>query len=248
MQPVSAVLFDWDGTLADSCAVIRRASLTVYRHFGIPMDEARYRATFRPDWHESYRLLGIPEERWDEAGVIWGASYREHRNEVALYPGVAGMVGRLAEAGFALGIVTSADRQRFLEDLERTGIAARFGALAAFEDTPRKKPHPESLRLALRQLGVPPERALYAGDRHEDVEMGRRAGTRTAAVVSAFSDEALLLAARPDLLLAGILDLPDALAGLSGNVSLPTDPTGLRDPPGCPSPVRRAVPGAANRP
>ena len=236
MRPVSAVLFDWDGTLADSCAVIRRASLTVYEHFGISMDEARYRASFRPDWHQTYRLLGIPEDRWDEAGVIWGATYREHRAGVALYPGVAAMIGRLAAGGVRLGIVTSADRKRFLEDLQRSGIAGHFEALAAFEDTPRKKPHPESLHLALRQLGVPPEHALYAGDRPEDIEMGRRAGTRTAAVVSDFSDEAMLLAARPDVLLPDILDLPGVIAGLAG---------GPRPVP--PSSGRRALAAAGTR-
>lgn len=228
MRPVSAVLFDWDGTLADSCAVIRHASLSVYRHFGIPMDETRYRDTFRPDWHETYRLLGIPERRWDEAGVIWAASYRSRRSEVALYPGVAGMIGRLAASGVRMGIVTSADRNRFVEDLRRTGIAPRFAALAAFEDTPRKKPHPQSLLLALGQLGVPPERALYAGDRPEDIEMGKRAGTRTVAVTSAFSDEAMLLRARPDVLLPSIVDLPELLARLAAGRPRPAPRPGGR--------------------
>ena len=180
------------------------------------MDEARYRATYRPDWYETYRLLGIPEARWDEAGVVWRDTYRERSGEVALFPGVSEMIASLAGFGIRLGVVTSADRERFLSDLRRAGLGARFEALTAFEDARRKKPHPEALLLALRRMGVEPEHALYTGDRPEDVEMGKRAGTRTAAVVSAFSDEAMLRAARPDILLPDIRELPAALARLSG--------------------------------
>ncbi len=206
--PVSAVLFDWDGTLADSFAATHHASMAVFRHFGIAMDEIRYRDTYRPDWHETYRQLGIPEERWDEAGRIWRGRYLERSADVALFPGAAEALDALASAGVAVGVVTSADRVRFLADLDRLGLATRFAALVAFEDVVARKPDPEGLFLALRQLEVGPAEVFYVGDRHEDIEMGRRAGTRTAAVVSAFSEEARLRAAEPDLLLTSLRDLP----------------------------------------
>ncbi len=211
MPPVSAVLFDWDGTLADSFATTRRASLTVFRHFGLDLDDARYRATYRPDWHETYRQLGIPEARWDEAGVIWTAAYRERAAAVTLYPGVAEMLARLSAAGIRLGVVTSADRRRFLADLERLDLGGAFEVLIAFEDVRRKKPHPEAARVALERLQLPAARALVVGDRPEDVEMGKRAGTRTAAVPSAYGDEAMLREAAPDVLLSTIAGLPRAL-------------------------------------
>ena len=216
LRPASAVLFDWDGTLANSFPVIRRASLAVFRHFGIRMDDVRYRATYRPDWQETYRQLGIPEHRWDEAGEIFLARYRERSAEVALYPGVEETLTELAGSGVRLGVVTSANRDRFLGDLEHAGLVGRFEVLVAFEDSRRKKPHPESLLLALDRLGVAPEGALYAGDRPEDVAMGRRAGAGTAAVVSDFSDEEMLRAAKPDVLLPGIRHLPQVLRDGAG--------------------------------
>lgn len=211
MPTVSAVLFDWDGTLADSFATTRYASLSVFRHFGIRMDEARYQATYRPDWHETYRQLGIPESRWDEAGTIWRKKYLEQSRLVELFPHVSETLDTLAGRGLRLGVVTSADRQRFLEDLDRLGVAGRFEALVAFEDTREKKPHPEGLRLALSRLGVAPRNALYVGDRPEDIAMGKRAGTLTAAIASRFSGEAMLRSAAPDILLPAIRDLAGAL-------------------------------------
>jgi HAD superfamily hydrolase (TIGR01509 family) len=213
MPAVAAVLFDWDGTLADSFATTRHASLSVFRHFGIPMNEARYQATYRPDWHETYRQLGIPEDRWDEAGVIWRERYLERSHAVTLFPDARDTLDALSDRGLRLGVVTSADRQRFLEDLDRLGLLDRFDALVAFEDARKKKPHPEGLSLALSRLGVAPRDALYVGDRPEDVAMGKRAGTRTAALVSRFSGEAMLRSAAPDILLAAIGDLPGVLPG-----------------------------------
>ena len=211
MRPVSAVLFDWDGTLADSFAVIRHASLAVFGHFGIVMDRDRYRTTYRPDWHETYRQLGIPESRWDEAAGVWQEKYRERRREVALLPGAFEVVDALAKRGTRLGVVTTANRDRFLEDLDHCGLLGRFDTAVAFEDARRKKPHPEALLLALRNLGIEPSGAVYAGDRPEDVEMGKRAGTRTASVVSAFSTAEMLRAADPDFELDRIGELAAAL-------------------------------------
>ena len=209
---VSAVLFDWDGTLANSFVTTRYASLSVFAHFGIRMDEARYRTTYQPNWHETYRQLGIPEARWDEAGAIWRNKYLERSHAVDLFPDALDTLAALSEQGLRLGVVTSADRARFFEDLNRLGVADRFEALLAFEDAREKKPHPENLLLALSRLGVPPSAALYAGDRPEDVEMGKRAGTLTAAIVSNFSNEEMLRAAEPDFLLRTLGDLPGALA------------------------------------
>lgn len=218
----AAVVFDWDGTLLDSFEATRAASLSVFRHFGIVLDDGEYRRTYRPDWHRTYRELGIPEARWDEAGEIWNSEFRSRSAGNRLLPGAEFVLETLAGAGTQFGVVTTAERGRLDDDLDRLGLRRRFAATVAFEDCRQRKPHPEGLLAALAALGAAPEETLFVGDRPEDVAMGRRAGTRTAAAPSRFSSEAMLREAGPDLLLARIADLPAALpiptaaAGLAG--------------------------------
>ena len=162
----------------DSFATTRYASLSVFEHFGIRMDEARYQATYRPDWHETYRQLGIPEGRWDEAGAIWSARYLERSHLVDLLPHVPETLDALAGEGLRLGVVTSADRQRFHADLDRLGLADRFGVLVAFEDTRRKKPHPEGLLLAFPGSGWIRGTRSMLGDRAGRRRHGKERGAR----------------------------------------------------------------------
>ncbi len=203
MQEIRAVVFDWDGTLVDSFAATRHASMAVFRHFGVRMDEERYRATYQPDWHATYREVGIPEDRWEQANDVWQHHYREQIAQVHLFRGVREALADLAAAGIRLGVVTSADRARLLADIERFRLKGRFGALVAFEDARRQKPHPDGLVRALEGLGVPAARTLHVGDRPEDVLMGKRAGTRTAGVPSAYGPRSLLVDAGPDLMVNG---------------------------------------------
>lgn len=207
----TAAVFDWDGTLLDSFEATRAASLSVFRHFGIVLDDEEYRKTYRPDWHGTYRELGIPEARWGEAGEIWNSEFRARSAGNRLLPGAVSVLDALADAGMRFGVVTTAERARLDADLDRLGLRGRFAVTVAFEDCRRRKPHPEGLLSALSALGAAPEETLFVGDRPEDVEMGRRAGTRTAAAPSEFSSEAMLREAGPDLLLARIADLPAAL-------------------------------------
>jgi phosphoglycolate phosphatase len=64
------------------------------------------------------------------------------------------------------------------------------------------------LRLALRRLKASPDETVYVGDSPEDIEMARRAGVRSIGVLGPFPTEARLRAARPDLLLASVREVP----------------------------------------
>jgi len=79
----------------------------------------------------------------------------------------------------------------------------------------RRKPHPAPLRLALRQMCLEPSACVYVGDSPEDLEMARRAKVRAIAVLGPFPTERRLRAAKPDLLLDSIRDLPAALRELN---------------------------------
>jgi phosphoglycolate phosphatase-like HAD superfamily hydrolase len=91
----------------------------------------------------------------------------------------------------------------------------RLFAVRVFsEDTARKKPHPAPLQLALRRLGLSCDECVYAGDAPQDIEMARNARVFSIAVMGTSPVPARLAAARPDVRIDSIDDLPGLLRRL----------------------------------
>ncbi len=206
MERILAILFDWDGTLLDSYAAGFHASMAVFRHFEIPLDRERFLSTYSPNWYVTYRQLGLPEGKWDEADQVWLDTYGRERPE--LYPFAQRTVEALSRNGYTLGVVTSGSRERVTRELERHELKEVFSTVVCFEDTKRKKPDPEPLLVALEQLKRQPEEAAYVGDRPEDILMGKKTGSYSIGVESPFGTRQVLEEASPDLILPDAGHLP----------------------------------------
>ena len=214
MHKVTAVLFDWDGTLCDSRAAHLRAFQTTLAEFGIRFTFAEGKAVYTPAWQRMYQAFGLPESQWRAADERWLHHYRGE--EPALIPGAADVLETLRACGLKLGIVTAGTRDRIDRELNRLGLSETFPATVCHEDVVEKKPHPEGLEQALRALGATPGSCCYVGDTPDDIEMGRRARVFTVAVLSDYVPRARLEESRPDLLMNGIADLPAALSRYHG--------------------------------
>lgn len=174
---MDAIVFDWDGTLADSLPAIYEANLRVLEEYGLPFDDARYRDAYIPDWRLMYQRLGIPEDQLEAAGMRWLALYRE--TETAnLLPRVAESLHRLVDAGFVLGLVTAGHRDVVGAQLARFGIEDLLPVRVFGSDDIAAKPHPDPLLRVLSELDRA-ERvatARYVGDVPDDMRMARAAG------------------------------------------------------------------------
>jgi HAD superfamily hydrolase (TIGR01549 family) len=190
-----AVIFDWDGTLVDSAEATYRSYVSLFSHFGIRFDRRRFAETYSPAWQRTYRAVGLREELWPEADRRWRKYYSAETN--ALLPGVHSALERLAVAGLRLGIVSSGERQRVVAELADLQVARFFEVVVCGDDLPFKKPRPEALERAIRELAVRPEEAAYVGDSPEDVEMTKAAGAYAVAIPGGFPNHAALLAAGP---------------------------------------------------
>lgn len=209
---IQGVLFDWDGTLLNSYRADSSAYLAMFRAMGIPWGLDELAQHYSPNWYRVYRAAGLPRARWDEADRLWRMQYARHRPR--LLGGVRQMLKRLRRHHH-LGLVTSGDRDRVLLQLRAFGLTRLFAARVCSGDTLRRKPHPDPLRLALQQMCLEPSACVYVGDSPEDLEMARRAKVRAIAVLGPFPTERRLRAAKPDLLLDSIRDLPAALRELN---------------------------------
>jgi phosphoglycolate phosphatase len=210
---IEGVLFDWDGTLLDSYAADSAAYLAMFREMGIPWGLDELAKNYSPNWYRVYRAAKLPRARWDAADRAWRKQYANHSPR--LIAGVRRVLARVARR-HRLGLVTSGDRDRVARQLREFRLTRLFAARVCSGDTPQKKPHPAPLRLALRQIRLSPSECVYVGDSPEDLEMARRAGVRAIAVLGRFPTEKSLRAARPDLLLSSIKELPEALELLRG--------------------------------
>ena len=212
-HPIQAVLFDWDGTLLDSYDADSAAYLAMFRAMGIPWGLDELALHYSPNWYNVYRAAKLPRARWDDANRAWRAQYANHNPK--LVAGARRVLARIARH-HRMGLVTSGDRDRVLRQLRKFRLTRLFAARVCAGDTRQKKPHPAPLRLALRQMRLKPAVCIYVGDSPHDLEMARRAGVRAIAVLGRFPTEKSLRAARPDLLLGSIAELPEALEALRG--------------------------------
>jgi len=178
------MLFDLDGTLIDSVRLI----LDSYHHtlaaHGIP-------PRTDDDW---LRGLGTPlrvqfaEWRDDPGLEAMIATYREynlfhHDQCVTPYPGIVEAVRAVREAGVRTGLVTSKNRPGAERGLRLCELESLMEVIVGADDVTNPKPHPEPVERALQMLGAAHDGAVYVGDSVHDMESGRAAGVRTAAVL-----------------------------------------------------------------
>jgi phosphoglycolate phosphatase len=184
----------------------------MFRALRIEWGAAEIERHYSPDWYRVYRAARIPRSSWARADRLWRTAYRSQRPR--LLPG-ARKVLRDLDRRFDLALVTSGSGTRVRKQLREFAFRDYFRACICSEDSPRKKPHPAPLLRALNEMKAQPAECVYVGDAPEDVEMARRAGVRVIGVLGPFPTAVRLRAARPDLLMQSIQELPQHLKAMA---------------------------------
>jgi phosphoglycolate phosphatase len=176
------VIFDLDGTLADTPQAIAAITAKVLAGLGRAVDEAAIRAAVgRPLKATLAGLIGVTEddplvaEAAEEYGKAFG-SYVRSTGPGLLYPGVTEGMTRLTAAGLPLAIATSKVEKAATAIARLTGLEGLLTVIAGDDTVPRGKPHPDMALHVARELGLPPEACVVVGDGVPDAEMGRAAG------------------------------------------------------------------------
>ncbi|HEX4573997.1 MAG TPA: HAD-IA family hydrolase [Gemmatimonadales bacterium] len=182
---LSTFLFDLDGTLIDSIELILRSYRhTLRAHRGEePPDDVWMTGLGTPLWVQFRHFTDDPAEIDAMVATYRAYNLAHHDELVRPYAGVADAVRALAGQGKTLGLVTSKMRSGAIRGLERAGLADAFAVIVGSDEVTHPKPHPEPVLIALARLGVPATGAVFIGDSRHDLECGRAAGVRTAAVL-----------------------------------------------------------------
>lgn len=174
---ISTVLFDFDGTLANTNQLIINSFKHIYSVFRDgECDEEYIISTFgEPLLTTMNRDFG----KYNIEDVL--ACYREYQverfnNEVTLYNNVPEVLEYLHNKKIKLGIVTSRLRKSTLEAIKDFNIDKYFDVVISADDTEKHKPHKEPLMMALKVLNSTPEKTLYVGDSKYDMECAINAG------------------------------------------------------------------------
>lgn len=201
------VLFDLDGTLADTIPLI----MASYHHaletvMGLRLEEPLVRSWIgRP-------LLPVLEEEFPGHAQSIYTAYREwnlanHDALIRPVDGMSDLVGELSTAGAELGVVTSKLGATALLGLQAVGLDRWVTVLAGQEHTSRHKPEPDPLLHAAAQLGAAPGDCVYVGDAVVDVQAAHAAGMSAVAVTWGAGTTEALSAAEPVAVVDDVTEL-----------------------------------------
>ena len=216
------VVFDWDGTLADSTAIIAAALQAACRDIGapVPLDaDARYVIGLGLADALAHAVPDLPRDRYPDLVARYRHHYLARDPSIPLFVGVREMLAELGAAGFVLGVATGKSRAGLDHALAQHGIGGFFTATrCADEGFP--KPHPDMLLRLMDQVGAAPSDTLMIGDTTHDLMLAENAGVAGLAVGYGAHAPAGLAQLRP---LATVHSIRDLRAWLRDNTRLGTD-------------------------
>ena len=184
MTNLRTVLFDLDGTLADTAPDMAQALNLLLKendYEPLPFD------TIRP-WvsHGGLALvrLGFGEETGDleleNLRRRFLEIYAENLcRETRLFPGISQLLAMLSENGFNWGVVTNKPGYLTEPLVAQLTIQPPPACIVSGDTTTNRKPHPEPMLLACKQAGSDPHECLYVGDAERDIHAGKQAGMKT---------------------------------------------------------------------
>ena len=178
------VVFDWDGTLMDSTAVIVASLQAACADVGLPVpsDERSHHIIGLGLYDAmAYVLPGVGRHVYPHVVERYGHHFRLREPAAPLFAGTEELLRELRGAGYRLAIATGKSRRGLERALEKTGLASLFHATRCGEES-ASKPAPDMLLDLMRMLGVGPEKTIMIGDTTHDLQMAANAGIASVAV------------------------------------------------------------------
>ncbi|MFA5688795.1 MAG: HAD-IIIA family hydrolase [Kiritimatiellales bacterium] len=177
------LIFDLDGTLADTVADLATAINLMRRHYSlVPLSRTEIDACIgdgiRQLVERALKKSGIDT---DEALGLYRGLYRKHMlDETQLYPGVQNGLKTLTKQGWKLAVLTNKTSDAACQILEHLVNGKPFFRIIGGGDLPDLKPAPAGIFELMQEAGAAPENTWMIGDHHTDLEAAQRAGVHSA--------------------------------------------------------------------
>lgn len=183
-QQFDLIVFDWDGTLMDSAALIVDSLQSACRDLELKVpsvSQARHVIGLGLSEAIAYLQPDLAPASYEDLVARYRHYYVGRDEATPLFPGAAELVEELNNTGFMLAVATGKSRRGLDRALEHTGLSTWFHASRCADEC-FSKPHPEMLLQLMERLGAAPERTLMIGDTSHDLGMAKAAGVAGLAV------------------------------------------------------------------
>lgn len=219
MNSSRAVLFDLDGTLADTVPLIAQHISDTLNAHGIactPRDV--YPLIGRPivDAMNELHEFAADGARMEAVIVEYRAALHEAVNAAGtdlVLPGVRAMLRELREAGFAVGVVTAKGGPQAEHLLTITELRDLVDVVVSTDDVDRGKPAPDSALLGMERLGAVAAETWYVGDAMSDMEMALAAGMRAMGITTGAATREELAGAGAEVVVDAAAQVTDLIVG-----------------------------------
>lgn len=180
---IKAVIFDFDGTLADTLPVCFYAFQAVFKEFdNLEITSEEIKAMFGPSETGIIRE-NLLNKNFDKAIELYYEKYSEkHLEVVPDNEEINDLLLNLKSAGYKLGIVTGKARRSLDISLKCLNMNDLFDVIVTGDDVHMPKPHPEGINKALKQLNIESSEAVFLGDSDADILAGKQANVHTIGV------------------------------------------------------------------
>jgi len=193
------LVFDWDGTLADSAGLIARCIQQACADIGVEVPtEARARYVIGLGLEDALAHLvpELPVSDYRRLADCYRTHYFAGDAQVPLFGGAREALLALRAEGFRLAVATGKTRRGLDRAMTNLGVTDCFDATRCTDES-ASKPDPMMLHQLFDELGVRPARSLMIGDTTHDLDMARAAGVASVAVTYGAHPRAGLVAASP---------------------------------------------------
>lgn len=208
------IVFDLDGTLADSLPDLAAAANYTCRTLGLPEHSASAVQQMIGGGEKTFvqRFIGADHQGLFEAALHLYLDYysRHCGDHTRLYPGVRETLAALSSK--RLAVLSNKMERLSRQVVEVLGIASFFEAVKGGDSYAALKPAPMGLAALIAELGETPARTLMVGDKPADILTGRGAGAHTLAVTYGYGEFKSLQAASPDIIIDAFPQLREYLA------------------------------------
>ncbi len=172
------IVFDWDGTVMDSTAVIASSIQAACRDLGlaIPSDStARHVIGLGLDEALRHAVPDLPEHQRGDLVERYRHHFFAQENAMPLFAGAQQTIADLRAAGHSLAVATGKSRKGLNRAMQASGMQSYFHATRTADET-FSKPHPAMLLEIMDELGIKAARTLMVGDTTHDLQMAHNAG------------------------------------------------------------------------